>query len=237
MRPQSTLRARAGLAGVGALLTMTPFVVAPAPAGSQEPAPAPAPAQSGGPVATKASAALSVRSVRRHVTAGRSVLVRGRLSPVKAGSAVSLQVRTGRGWRTVDKDRTNRAGLYRLAWKSRRPGSRTLRVHFGGTRDLRADRQRIGRANVYRRAVASWYGPGLYGNKLGCGGRLSPSTVGVAHKTLPCGTKLTLRYRGRTVRTRVIDRGPYVGGREFDLTAATKRKLGFGSTGRVWTTR
>jgi rare lipoprotein A (peptidoglycan hydrolase) len=56
----------------------------------------------------------------------------------------------------------------------------------------------------------------------------------VAHKSLPCGTRLTLRKGSRIVRARVIDRGPYVGAREFDLTAATKQRLGFGSTGTVW---
>ena len=90
--------------------------------------------------------------------------------------------------------------------------------------------------NSYRAGHASWYGPGLYGNTLGCGGTLTPSTVGVAHKSLPCGTKVTFRYRGRSVTARVIDRGPYIAGREWDLTEALKRKLRFGSTGTVWTT-
>jgi rare lipoprotein A (peptidoglycan hydrolase) len=95
----------------------------------------------------------------------------------------------------------------------------------------------LGRLNVYRHAQASWYGPGLFGNKLGCGGRLTPGRLGVANKSLPCGTKVTLHYKGRTVRVPVVDRGPYVGAREFDLTAATKARLGFGSTGTVLTTR
>jgi len=56
----------------------------------------------------------------------------------------------------------------------------------------------------------------------------------VANKSLPCGTPITLRYRGRSVRVRVVDRGPFVAGREFDLTAATKRRLGFGSVGTIW---
>ena len=86
---------------------------------------------------------------------------------------------------------------------------------------------------VFRSAAASYYGPGLYGNKLGCGGTLTPSTLGVAHKSLPCGTRLTVRYRGRSVRVAVIDRGPYAGDREFDLTQATKNRIGFPSTGRV----
>ena len=81
------------------------------------------------------------------------------------------------------------------------------------------------RITVFRRAVASYYGPGLYGGALACGGSLSPGTMGVAHKTLPCGTKVTLRYHGRSVTVRVIDRGPYVAGRDYDLTAATKQRL------------
>ncbi len=84
---------------------------------------------------------------------------------------------------------------------------------------------------VYVPRIASWYGPGFYGRKMACGGRLQPGTVGVAHKTLPCGTKVTLHNKGRTLNVKVIDRGPYVGGRYYDLTAATKQKLGFGSTG------
>jgi len=71
---------------------------------------------------------------------------------------------------------------------------------------------------AYRKAFASWYGPGLYGNRTACGQTLTSSTLGVAHKTMPCGTKLHLRHRGRSVTVRVIDRGPYAAGREFDLT-------------------
>ena len=74
-----------------------------------------------------------------------------------------------------------------------------------------AGSDRARRVNVYRPASASYYGPGLYGNRMACGGTLTPGTVGVAHKTLPCGTKVHLRYRGRTVTAPVIDRGPFVG--------------------------
>ena len=68
----------------------------------------------------------------------------------------------------------------------------------------------------------SWYGPGFYGNNGACGmfgaNGLDSGDVGVAHRTLPCGTKVTFRYNGRTVTTRVVDRGPYVAGRIFDMT-------------------
>ena len=91
--------------------------------------------------------------------------------------------------------------------------------------------------SVYRSSAASWYGPGFYGNRTACGQTLGRGTLGVAHKSLPCGTRVTLRYKGRTVVAPVIDRGPYAGNREWDLTGATKRALGFPSTGSVWSTR
>lgn len=68
----------------------------------------------------------------------------------------------------------------------------------------------------------SWYGPGFWGNGGACGmfgaNGLDENDVGVAHRTLPCGTVVTLRYNGKTVTTRVVDRGPYVAGRTWDMT-------------------
>ena len=67
----------------------------------------------------------------------------------------------------------------------------------------------------------SWYGPGFYGNNGACGlvpGGIQKDTVGVAHKTLPCGTRVVFRYKGVTVVAQVIDRGPYVSGRIWDMT-------------------
>jgi rare lipoprotein A (peptidoglycan hydrolase) len=92
-------------------------------------------------------------------------------------------------------------------------------------------RHRADPSSAYRPAEASWYGGG---GGLACGGTLTSSTLGVANKTLPCGTKIYLRYHGHKVQVSVIDRGPFVAGREFDLTEATKRRLGFGDLGEVW---
>ncbi len=78
-----------------------------------------------------------------------------------------------------------------------------------------------------RTSIASWYGPGLFGNGTACGGTLKPGTMGVAHKTLPCGSKVVLGYRGRFVITKVIDRGPYAHGRTWDMTQAVQRALRF----------
>ncbi len=117
------------------------------------------------------------------------------------------------------------------------PASTGRSATVRGTEQAKPARSRTRQVNAYRSAHASYYGPGLYGNSTACGRTLTPSTVGVANKSLPCGTKVTFRYRGRTVNARVIDRGPFAGNREWDLTAALKAKLGFGSTGVVLSTR
>lgn len=73
---------------------------------------------------------------------------------------------------------------------------------------------------------ASWYGPGFYGRRTACGQTMSTGLQGVAHRTLPCGTAVTLRTTLATVTVPVVDRGPFIGGREFDLTYATRLALG-----------
>jgi rare lipoprotein A len=84
-----------------------------------------------------------------------------------------------------------------------------------------------------RSAGATWYGPGLYGNGTACGQTLFPGTVGVAHRTLPCGTTVKFVYRGRSLVTRVIDRGPYTAGNAFDLTNGARLALDFEGVDRV----
>jgi hypothetical protein len=171
------------------------------------------------------------------VVAGRRVVVRGKIRPAVGGHRVVLQLRTARGWRAIAWTRTRAHGGFGLAARVGTPLSAGVRIRVGGGDGLVTGRERVGRLNVYRYAVVSWYGPGLYGNPLACGGRLYPGTLGVANKSLPCGTMVTLRYRGRSVRVAVIDRGPYVAGREYDLTAATKDRLGFAGVGAILVTR
>jgi rare lipoprotein A len=176
-----------------------------------------------------ADAHVGVGSKRLNIQTGSRVTVKGRtVAPMTA----SLQIQRRGHWVTIDRDRVNRAGRFVL--RKRIVGARSTRARV---RLNNGERRSIGRLNVYRRALASWYGPGLFGNRLGCGGTLSAGSLGVANKSLPCGTKVTLRHRGRVVRVPVIDRGPYVGGREYDLTAATAQKLGFSGHGPVDVTR
>ncbi len=170
--------------------------------------------------------------VRRHVVAGRRIAVTGRVRPSGAGRRVRVKV----GGRTLTTH-TRKNGSFSRGWGAPHPGHYRVRVLAAGDHRAKPGHSRARKVTAYRPAAASWYGPGLYGGHLACGGTLSPSTLGVANKTMRCGTKLTLRYRGRSVNVRVVDRGPYAGNREFDLTAATKRKLGFPSTGTVLSSR
>ncbi|HEX4806605.1 MAG TPA: septal ring lytic transglycosylase RlpA family protein [Conexibacter sp.] len=79
---------------------------------------------------------------------------------------------------------------------------------------------------VYRPGIASWYGPTASDETTACGIPLTRWTLGVAHRTLPCGTPVALYYHGHTLVVPVIDRGPYVAGRTWDLTQATHDALG-----------
>jgi rare lipoprotein A (peptidoglycan hydrolase) len=86
--------------------------------------------------------------------------------------------------------------------------------------------------SAMRWAGATWYGPGLYGAHTACGETLRPSTIGVAHRSLPCGTPVRFVYRGRVIVAPVIDRGPYTKGNSWDLTSGAAQALGFSSTGQ-----
>jgi rare lipoprotein A len=188
---------------------------------------------------SRSSTTLAVRSSTLDVLQGHQVTVTGTLRAARApgavaGRLVALQALNGGGWSTLASARTATNGVFHLRLVPRHLGSERVRVHFAAEQGLLASARMLGRLNVYRAVQASWYGGG---GGLACGGSLTSSTMGVANRTLPCGTIVTLRLGWRTVSVPVVDRGPYVEGREFDLTEATKQALGFGSTGEVWSTR
>jgi rare lipoprotein A len=170
-------------------------------------------------------------SAKRHLRVGKPAVIRGRVAP-----AGSRQVTVTVGGRQISA-RTESDGSFRVGWSPPGAGVYRARATVDGTESAALAHSKPVPINVYRSAAASYYGPGLYGGALACGGRLTPGKLGVANKSLPCGTHLTLRYGHRSVRVQVIDRGPYSGNREFDLTAATKARLGFPSTGTVLSTR
>jgi len=184
---------------------------------------------------TKRSAGVDVRVLSRLQTkvehsaiTGGSATIRGRVLPGTSGRKVKVDV----GGQTLTTH-TDSHGRFAERWNASSTGRYDVHVKAEGDRVAAGTGQDAGHVIVFRRAVASWYGPGFYGGRTACGGTLEPGTLGVANKTLPCGTKVTLRYGSRQVTVPVIDRGPYVAGRDYDLTAATKSRLGFPSTGTL----
>lgn len=89
---------------------------------------------------------------------------------------------------------------------------------------------------VHTTGIATWFGPGFYGQKTACGQTLTPGVVGVANRTLPCGTLVQVSYKGRALTVPVVDRGPYSKiGADWDLTAGAAGALGIEDTVRIGT--
>jgi|SRR5580704_2722464 rare lipoprotein A (peptidoglycan hydrolase) len=87
-----------------------------------------------------------------------------------------------------------------------------------------------------RFTLATWFGPGFYGHATACGQTMSPTLVGVASRTLPCGTLVQVGYRGHLLTVPVLDRGPYGhNGATWDLTRGAAQALEIKETVRVST--
>lgn len=90
-------------------------------------------------------------------------------------------------------------------------------------------------AGIGANEIATWFGPGLYGKRTACGQTLTPSVVGVANRTLPCGTLVQVTYAGHSLTVPVLDRGPYGNHANWDLTAGAAQALGITETVRIAT--
>lgn len=141
----------------------------------------------------------------------------------------SLVRRTSQGNVQLAHGATSTSGLVLTSVNAKRGDRLQLLVASGGGLEGSVKPAVVARL---RPAVASWYG--LYGDGVACGGTLGVNQIWVAHKTLPCGTRVTISYRGRTIVAPVIDRGPFIAGREFDLTGAAARALRFDGVGTIW---
>jgi hypothetical protein len=228
MRPQSLRRAPRAAAAAGAIVLAVGTFGAVANASSSAPP-------------------LRIRTVRRqhgrprpprlqalllhpNVLVGQDVALVGVATPRVARRPVVVQAFQHARWVAVARAFTGRRGIFVERFWPLRLGRLTLRVRASGI----AARHTVLRgavATVYHEVIASWYGPG---GVTACGEPLGVATMGVANKTLPCGTMVTLRYRGRSVRVPVIDRGPFVPGRDYDLTYATRLALRAGDVSEVW---
>lgn len=182
----------------------------------------------------RARSHVSLHLSTHSVLVGNGLAVRGKVRPSGRHRVKVVFRGAGSGVRRVT---TKANGTFAVRWVPAGTGSYAVRAYGVHDRRVSGSKSPGRELTSYRLAGASYYGPGLYGNGVACGGTLEPGTMGVANKTLPCGTMVKLRYHGRTVSVPVIDRGPYVAGRDYDLTTAVKEKLGFPGVGTVMASR
>ena len=132
-------------------------------------------------------------------------------------------------------------GAFDAAWKTDHIGHFALRARLapsdGGDTAAAAAALPTSAITVFRSTIATWFGPGFYGHRTACGQRMTHRLLGVAHRTLPCGTKVALLYKGRTITVPVVDRGPFAHGASYDLTSATAQALGVAQTARMGAVR
>src|SRR5206468_318244 len=159
---------------------------------------------------------------------GRIGSVQGAVAPLSAARARQLTPQAPNAMRT--RIATTLALAAALAVPA---GALAVRAVPDGDGATASQAPPTATVTVFRGARATWYGPGFYGHRLACGGRLTSTTLGVAHRTLPCGTPVQVYFRGRSLTVPVVDRGPFANGASYDLTAATARALGFKQTSRI----
>lgn len=148
------------------------------------------------------------------------------VAPASLGQVRIEQLGADGAWAAVATAAVAADGSFKAAWRPGVLGAQQLRAVAATSASRSADGAPQLGVTVYRPGVASWYGPGFYGGKTACGVKLTKTTLGLAHKTLPCGTQVQVLYRNKTLTVPVIDRGPFIAGRSWDLTKATHAALG-----------
>jgi rare lipoprotein A len=235
-------------AACGALLLLPAAAPAADAGASATPAPSPGGMVFADPDAPTVFADGSTLAAPAGELVGDVVSVSGVVAGTRPGDAVVVQRADAvAGWMTMANAVVGADGHYSASFKADRAVKTTLRAVPASSAATAASRSVVvaagaaapeGRAlTLYRRAKVTWYGPGFYGRKTACGIRLKKATLGVANKTLPCGTMVDLYNNGQTVTVPVIDRGPFRKGASYDLTAATAAAIGVVATQTIGAVR
>lgn len=162
--------------------------------------------------------------------------INGTMASADAGRTVEIELmgaRTDWSWQTEAQTQVQSDGGYAAAVRPARAGQYAVRAVLGRAGATTAASLPTITVVVYRPAIATLYGPGFYGHRTACGTILRRWTVGVANRTLPCGTRVAVYYGGQMVVVPVIDRGPYANGATWDLTMATGRALSLFTTATI----
>ena len=170
----------------------------------------------------------------------------GSVSPAAAGQTVEIE-RSGHqthwAWAPTAQATIGSNGSFTAYWHANHIGRFAFRAVLSSGPSANAADSSSSSSNgsswptvivtVYRSSVATQYGPGFYGQRTACGQVLRRGTIGLANRTLPCGTQVAIYYQGETLVVPVIDRGPYAQGVDWDLTEATGHELGIDGTARI----
>jgi rare lipoprotein A len=199
---------------------------------------APGPLSSGAPAPVSAPPSPFALSGGGNALLGRKVRFRGAVEQRLAGRTVVVQYLDSatQTWTRQARATVKSDGSFIARWRARRPGQFQLRAVVRGEASIASVSPELP-LTVYRGAVATWYGPGFYGNTTACGIELTRELVGVAHRSLPCGTNVAVRYGSRTLVVPVVDRGPFGSEAHWDFTAAAAQQLGFTHTDRIGAVR
>jgi peptidoglycan lytic transglycosylase len=220
---------------------VTTALAAPAIAAGDPPtggAQAPPPAQTQGVIT--ASGPQGAISARAGTMRRKLARVRGSVASSAAGRTVTIERfdEPSQAWIDVATTPVAADGTYVARWRAERVGEFRIRALLQSSSKASAAGASPELAvTVHRSVEATWYGPGFYGHRTACGLKMSRTLLGVAHKTLPCGTKVAMLYKGRRITVPVVDRGPFSRGRAYDLTSATAKALGFDHTDRLGAVR
>ncbi len=163
----------------------------------------------------------------------------GNVANSAAGKIVEIERRgrqTGGTWAPTTHGTVGRDGSFSAVWPVNHIGRFSIRAVVESslaavTRAAPASPTLT--VTVYRPAIATQFGPGFYGQRTACGQILHRNTLGVANRTLRCGTPVSILWHGRTIVVPVIDRGPYANHADWDLTEATGRALGMPGTATI----
>jgi rare lipoprotein A len=196
-------------------------------------------AQSGNVTVTAAGNGMTISTTASAILR-RGLVVSGSLPSANAGKTVQIELmglKTHWIWQPVASAQVGSDGSFSAVWQTNHIGRFAIRAiaESGGAASTSASDPSVS-VTVYRPSLATLYGPGFYGRRTACGVLLRPGTIGLANRTLPCGTPVAVYYQGRTLIVPVIDRGPYAHGADWDLTMATGRALGMTGTSTLGAT-
>jgi rare lipoprotein A len=171
---------------------------------------------------------------------GQPVTFTGTAPASDAGSTVLIRYAAASapdGWVQVAQAPVSATGDFNVAWTASVGGRLAFTVTLVPASAVPAADPPTATfvVQVFSSSIATIYGPGLWGRRTACGEHLDRATLGVASRTVKCGTEVAVYYRGRELVVPVIDRGPYNSRAKWDLTEATAKALGVTQTATVRT--